>query len=151
MNQQANIRQVVKTLVIRKSSELTRFQIRHPENACALTGISVSTSQSNPNDNSVCGELELFIADRGDLAFTEELRFDTNNYRDILESTIGQPIAPRTFGWSGTLFSFFKTHYRITQAVMEGLYLDLSKNQSDGRFNSYTIHLYLEYELLKTS
>ena len=151
MSQQANIRHIVKTLVIRKSSELTRFQIRHPENACALTGISVNTSQSRPNDNSVCGQLELFIADRGDLAFTEELRFDTNNYQDITENTINQSIVPRTFGWSGTLFSFFKTHYRINQAMMEGIYLDLSTTAPDGRFNSYTIQIYLEYELLKTS
>lgn len=148
MNQQQQIRLVVKTIKVRKLTELIRFQVRHPENAHALVGISVSSSKELPIPI-VFGQLELFISDPGDLAFTEELRFDSNRYRDLLENNINIPPAFEAFGWAGTNRSSFQTHYRISQAMMEGIYQDFSQESPDGiRFNAYTVNLYLHYELL---
>jgi hypothetical protein len=122
----------IKTLLIAKPNQKIRFQVRHPENAIRLVGIAVSCNAYTLKEfalikGKTAGHLSLIIAEKGDVAFGEDVTIDNNQYRDITEKRCWfEPM--KSLSKIGKRLSYFETDYTITQAIMEGYYEDVFLN-----------------------
>lgn len=120
---------IIKTLLISKPNQKLRFQIRHPENAERIIGLATSCSHFAQSvfdlaKGSTVGYLTLSIAEKGDLAFGQDVKWDKNEYQDITEKNC-RALHGNTLSKIGTRQSYFETDLEITKAVMEGFYEDV--------------------------
>lgn len=118
----------IKTIRITKPNQKIRFQVRHPENALSLVGIAVSCNayafrELDIIKGKTAGHLSLMIAEKGDVAFGEDVQIDNNQYNDLTEKRCWFEAA-KTISKIGKRLSYFETNYKITQALMEGYYED---------------------------
>lgn len=131
MSKRRPIKETVKVLYITKPNQKIRFQIRHPENVYAITGIAVTCTlaakrrgKMKLTGGSNAGTLHLAIAEKGDVAFTEDVKVDTNNYAESTEEQISVMGISKGISFEGKRLSYFQTHFKITDAIMEGYYWD---------------------------
>lgn len=123
------VKETVKVLYITKPNQKIRFQIRHPENVYAITGIAVTCTLGAKRKEKVstasnAGTLHLAIAAKGDVAFTEDVKVDSNNYSDFTEGQTFTMSIVKGIASEGRRLSYFETEYKITDAIMEGYYED---------------------------
>ncbi len=130
MSNRHPIKETVKILYITKPNQKIRFQIRHPENVHSIIGIAVTCSLSASRrseklgTNITAGNLHLAIAEKGDVAFTEDVKIDNNDYLDISEKQVFNILTPKDISTAGKRQSYFETNYKITDAIIEGYYED---------------------------
>lgn len=122
-------RVTIKKLLITKPNQKIRFQIRHPENAAHIIGLTATCSQYPQSTftltrGSTVGYLTLSIAEKGDLAFGQDVKWDKNTLQDITEKKC-QAFQATPIAKIATQQSYFETDLEITKAVMEGFYEDV--------------------------
>ncbi len=119
----------IKTILVSKANQKIRFQIRHPENALRIVGIAVTCNahqQSNLDKikGNVAGYLSLAIAEKGDVAFGEDVKIEPIKYCELLENNIFSQLSS-SFSINGKQQSYFETNYKITHAILEAYYEDV--------------------------
>lgn len=129
MSHRHPIKETVKVLYITKPNQKIRFQIRHPENVYSITGIAVTCSLAarrkvKGGAGSNAGTLHLAIAEKGDVAFTEDVRVDINNYFDFTEQQVSRIGISEGISFEGKRLTYFETNFKITDAIIEGYYED---------------------------
>jgi len=163
MEKNRNIKYVVKVIYITKPLQKIHFTVRHPENACYLSGIKVSTNnilgeilKVGQIQNDVTGFLSLAIPQEGDVFYTEEVFSEIPDYAAIvLKELSAMELGGKTPRKKN---DYFNTCVQINEAIMEGYYEDtafsmvLSPVKPKGEFdirkiNPYKITLYLRYQL----
>lgn len=152
------IKETVKVITITQPLQKINFQIRHPENVFALTGIAVTSNligrsrDDKSYNGSISGNLSLAISQKGDVAFGEDVMTDDNDYADITEKSFN--------GLTASILSakkrqfYFETFYKINKALLEGFYEDVYAPRSgEGREPLpylYKIRIYLRYQVSDT-
>jgi len=163
MEKNRNIKYVVKVIYITKPLQKIHFTVRHPENACYLSGIKVNTNnilakivRDGQIQNDVTGFLSLAIPQEGDVFYTEEVFSEIPDYAALVLNELN---AIESGGKNPRKKNdYFNTCVQITEAMMEGYYEDaafgmvLSPVKPKGGFdirkiNFYKITLYLRYQL----
>ena len=159
MSNRHPIKETVKVLYITKPNQKIKFQIRHPENVYAIIGIAVTCSLALSKDErgikaNTAGVLNLAIAEKGDVAFSEDLKLDNNNYLDATEKQINSLGTPNGIQYIGKRLHYFETNYRITEALLEGYYEDVFSQKVNEPIKSnflYKVSVYIRYQTLKSS
>lgn len=130
MKKETGIKYVVKVLSITKRGQKIHFTVKHPENALWLNGIAVTTSNIRPRNFDgpfpldITGALSLAIPDKGDVFYTEEIKLETNVFKDFVEQRIRQEMAGKEFSQSGTRREYFTTWIPVSEALMEGFFAE---------------------------
>jgi hypothetical protein len=162
MSSRYSIKNTVKILSITKPNQKIRFQIRHPENVYAVTGISVTCSLAIDTDpknaiSDLAGHLVLAILNKGDVVYVEDVRVDNNNYSEHLEKNLIPSFAPQEQYLSGKGKFYFETFFKIKEGVLEGYYEDLFLKPPvliipiiGNTPITYQVKIYIRYQTLKT-
>lgn len=158
MHAEYHTKETVKVLVITKQKQKIRFQIRHPENVYAISGIAI-TSNLTPDDpgfghimedkGNTAGHLALSIPQKGDIVFGEDVMLDNNDYADLPEKMV--------YGFTLDISQakkrqhYFNTNYKIDKAVLEGYYEDIySPELISGGISKpflYKVRIYIRYQV----
>lgn len=83
-----------------------------------------SSGKSKEGTGANAGLLNLAIAEKGDVAYTEDVKADTNNYLDFTEGQTFTMTIAKGISSEGRRLTYFETEYKITDAIMEGYYED---------------------------
>lgn len=118
------IKDTVTIITVTKPLQKIRFQVRHPEYASELIGIAVTATldKEDPSKGNTCGYLTLTLPQKGDVAYSEDVRLDNNDFSDLMEINV--------WGLTADVMSskknqfYFETCFPIDKAIMEGFYED---------------------------
>ena len=129
MSKQRNYKETVSVIYITKPKQKLRFQIKHPENVEAVIGVAVSCTMIKPKVKTardIAGLLSISIPQKGDIVFGEAVRIDDNNYLEVLEAKTFGSFFNKSFWFAGKKLDYFKTYYKVDEAIMESFYEDIS-------------------------
>ena len=168
MEKQHNIKYVVKVISVTKGSQKIHFSVRHPENAFFLSGLAVTTNVISMEGlkagsfpfnqlltvaaNSVfnynaAGKLALAIPNKGDVFYSADIRLGIDNSIEVIDQLTNAVYLSKMFAVSGKRQSYFETHLRIEDTILEGFYEDQSVAMKAKFLSPYKVTLYLRYQL----
>lgn len=157
MKSHFSIKYTVKVVSISNLGQKVHFTIRHPEDAEMITGIAVTATKLRPSGRAVfqsdtTGHLSLASPDKGDVFYTESIKAEQFDFRDLTEKRIGLAYVPKQFGFSGKRLEYFNTAIDTSQALLEGYYEDGSSSGlviigGDAHRELYRVTLYLRYKM----
>jgi len=157
---------IIHTEEIKKVGAKVQFQIKLPStikqvkgvlitaNPNVIGGVTKRKEEVPPNENppvtipteSERGWVWLRIPEKRDVFFADIVRFE-NHQRPTLHGIVQEGISSRSEKWfSGSKREFFKVSVPIEDTLIEGFYVDRSKD----RTVDYKVKIYLELELNKT-
>jgi hypothetical protein len=182
MKYQRPIKDKVTVLQITKPNQKIRFQIRHPENMYAIIGIYVTCSltyllnnieignqarllapenlgNSQSTIGNLAGMLSLAIPEKGDVVFSDDVKIDTNTYADLEEINLFGRQYQKPYHFYGKQTSYFKTHYLISDALLEGYYENVFSasginppgsplQRINPNRSAYQVNIYIRYQTL---
>lgn len=113
---------LVVPIAVTKALQKIHLQVRHPENAEAITGIAVNMNFhicSCTSATTSIAHISLAIPQQGDVVYNDLLKVIQNDYREQEEKIINSNLPSATFPFSGKKLSYFETYYPIEQAIAE--------------------------------
>lgn len=159
MKQHFKIAYKLKAILIYGLGEKKHFTVRHPENAECLTGIAITCTRMRQRPfwegllPDIAGTLALAIPDKGDVFFSESVKAEKEDFRDLTEIRLRLALRATRFGMSGTRMEYANLSIPVTQAVMEGYYEDSAVEGGPTVIldsappHLYQVSLYLRYKM----
>ncbi|MGZ3931678.1 MAG: hypothetical protein ACXVNO_01440 [Bacteroidia bacterium] len=146
------IRDTVMIITVTKPLQKLRFQIRHPENVSEIIGIAVTSTldKEDSTKGNTCGYLTLSLPQKGDVAYSEDVRLDNEDFSDLAEINVWGLVSDIMYSKKNQMY--FETSYPVDKAILEGFYED---TYSPIAFNPigepkpvlYKIRVYLRYKV----
>ncbi len=146
-----SVKYLVKAIEIGDKQLKVNFQVRHPENCIALTGIACYVRFRSVNIPGVsspsftgAGSLQLFHPEGSDTLYAEIPYFLDDYYYEPLDSLSDQPINVDGFN-TGKYYQ--DVYIPVKETFLEGFYEDWFNAGSEVAFYThYAVMLYLRYE-----
>lgn len=153
------IKESVYGLTILKPLQKIRFQIRLPENVCAITGFGTTSNKLSEGyvpeygevyKGDTVGLLTLSLPGKGDVIFGEDVKVDDNDYADFFEKTLPSNYVPYVYAKKRNIY--LDTFVKITNPLLEGYYQDVYNPfvtiGEDGLYHYlYKVRLYIRYQV----